>query len=323
MRASLAVLSVAWCLLTGTLPAPPCRAEDVSRGGLAARVRERLSSGRAGDRSIREILRERLKDRNRGIETAELAGRRVAIWRPGPGRPGPAPVVVFSHGFHGCATQSTFLARALADDGYLVIAPDHRDAFAQPGAMASWKPEVGLGRPDAWTEGTYRDRAEDVIEVLRALKSDPAWAAHADVSRLVLAGHSLGGYTALGLAGAWPGWKIPGVRAVLALSPYAHPFARQSTLGKLTVPVMYQTGSRDLGVAPFLKRSGGAWDQTPAPACLVDLAGAGHFAWSDLQSQAHASITHYALAFLDRHARGGAGAGLGQRRPDVADLQLK
>ena len=39
----------------------------------------------------------------------------------------------------------------------------------------------------------------------------------AGVAADYLAGHSLGGYTVLALAGAWPSWKLANVRAVLAL----------------------------------------------------------------------------------------------------------
>jgi hypothetical protein len=37
-------------------------------------------------------------------------------------------MIVFSHGFGGCATQSRFLAAALADRGYWVFALNHKDA---------------------------------------------------------------------------------------------------------------------------------------------------------------------------------------------------
>ena len=47
--------------------------------------------------------------------------------------------LVFSHGFHGCATQSTFLMQAFADAGYIVFAPNHRDATCN-GGSAYWIP---------------------------------------------------------------------------------------------------------------------------------------------------------------------------------------
>jgi predicted dienelactone hydrolase len=249
-------------------------------------------------------------------ETVEMSGRRVTIWRPSGA--GPHPVVLFSHGLNGVATQSSFLAEALAGAGYLVLAPDHRDSLRRrPG-----RPQERLGRPDQWTDATYRDRADDMRAILDHLRAYP-WSKLADRSRLALAGHSLGGYTVLGLAGAWPSWKLPAVRAVLALSPYAHPFASQKTLANLTVPAMYISGTRDLAVAPSLARKGGAFDQTPAPAYFITLRNVGHFSFTDIQQTGHASMIHYALAFLDRHVRNDKSADPTAKRPDVVDLRSK
>src|SRR5262245_6953359 len=60
-------------------------------------------------------------------DTLQIAGLSVAVWRP-PAPRGAVPLILFSHGFGGCATQSTFLTGALADAGYLIIAPNHADA---------------------------------------------------------------------------------------------------------------------------------------------------------------------------------------------------
>src|SRR4029078_10886352 len=38
------------------------------------------------------------------------------------------PLIVFSHGWGGCATQSVFLTEQLARAGYVVAAPNHQDA---------------------------------------------------------------------------------------------------------------------------------------------------------------------------------------------------
>jgi dienelactone hydrolase len=54
-----------------------------------------------------------------------VAGLDVMAWVPSSDAPGPWPVIIFSHGFHGCGTQSTFLTKALADSGYAVFAPNH------------------------------------------------------------------------------------------------------------------------------------------------------------------------------------------------------
>ena len=241
-------------------------------------------------------------------ETVSLAGMKVAVWLPDGDTQENAqerrPVIIFSHGFHGCATQSRFLTAAFAAAGYLVLAPNHRDATCG-GGSARWRdrPEQGFGQVKAWDEATYRDRADDIRRLVAALAEDARWRGRADLQRLGLAGHSLGGYTVLGLAGAWPGWKLDGVKAVLALSPYSQPFIQHRTLGGLAAPVMYQGGTRDLGITPALRRAMGGYDQSSAPKYYVEFARAGHLAWTDIRRDAHAPIVAYSLAFMDRYVR--------------------
>lgn len=268
---------------------------------------------RGGSR-LRERLAERIRARP---QTVQVAGRNVYVWRPK--TPGKHPLVIFSHGLNGTGTQSRFLTEALAAHGYLVLAPDHRDSFrsGRPG-----RAQQRLGRPEDWTPETYRDRADDVRAILDATRAAP-WADLVDPSKLVLAGHSLGGYTALGLAGAWPAWKLPSVTAVLAMSPYAQPYAKKNTLPGVSAPVMYMGGTRDAGVTPFLKRAGGVYDRTPGPAYLVVFEAVGHFSFTDKRDAAHDRMVEYALAFLDRHVMGDRKATPAQRRAGVVELRSK
>ena len=136
------------------------------------------------------------------------------------------------------------------------------------------------------------------------MKEDPRWEARIDPSRLGLVGHSLGGYTVLALGGAWPGQKLDGVKAVLALSPYAQAFLSHDTLSGLAVPVMFQGGTRDLGITPAVKRAGGAYDRSPAPKYFVEFAGAGHLAWTDLRRDFQPAIIASSVAFLDHYVKG-------------------
>jgi predicted dienelactone hydrolase len=261
--------------------------------------------------------------RSTGAEAEQIGRSWVSVWRPSTSATGRAPLVVFSHGFHGASTQSSFLMRALAADGYLVVAPTHRDAVAGGLARLLEPPEAGFGRPSTWSESTYRDRADDIRSLVEALKADGRWSAAIDWSRVALVGHSLGGYTVIGLAGGWPAWKLPDVKAVVALSPYAAPFVEHRTLGSLGVPVMYQGGTRDIGISPGLRRPGGAYDATSAPACYVELQEAGHMSWTDLVPRHQASIEYYCLAFLDTHLDREWRADPTRRLGDVADLRVK
>lgn len=232
-----------------------------------------------------------------------LAGRHVVYWTPDqPARN--APVILFSHGFTGCATQSTFLTDALAKAGYFVFAPDHADASCKLGAIGIGKPEVDFNAPDKWQDSTYVKRRDDIKAVLAAIKTDPRFKDQIDFSQLGLVGHSLGGYTMMGLAGAWPKWQMTGIKAVLTLSPYATPYWQQGNLGKLHAPIMFQGGTLDKDLTPFLTRRNGVYDQSPAPKYFVEFEGASHLAWTDLHGADHDLMNAYAVAFLNHYVRG-------------------
>jgi len=238
----------------------------------------------------------------RAQERVTLGGRETFVWRPASSGARRVPIVVFSHGFGGCATQSRFLTQALAARGYFVVAPNHKDATCgRRGAVAP--PEEAFGKPGRWTAATFIGRRDDVRAVLAALRDSTQLRGRLDFERVGLAGHSLGGYTVVGLAGGWSSWKLDGVKAVLALSPYVEPFLAHHTLGSVAVPVMYQGGTVDFGITPSVKRPRGAYDETPAPKYFVDLSGAGHMAWTNVRAAAHETILNYAIPFFDRYVR--------------------
>lgn len=158
--------------------------------------------------------------------------------------------------------------------------------------------------PDDWTDATHNDRLEDVTYLLDYLHQQRPYATLIDFARVGIVGHSLGGYTGLAMAGAWPSWKDQRIRVVVALSPYAAPFLDENSLGKLGVPVMYQGGTADIGITPAVRRPNGAYDQTSSPAYYVEFKGAGHFAWTDLKKDLQPQISAYAASFLDLYLKG-------------------
>ena len=251
-----------------------------------------------------------------------LAGREVAVWEGEASGAIAAPVLFFSHGFGGCHTSSNFLKRALAARGYWVFAPRHADARC--GSLRGASPTVPFRLPAEWTDGTYVDRANDILAVHGALQSSPAFAKRLDLSRVGYVGHSLGGYTVVGLAGGWSAWgKAPGVRAVLALSPYIEPYVRHATMSGISVPIMFQGGTADPGVTPHVTRRGGGYDAAPAPKYLVVFTGATHGAWGDRRNESHGGIVAYSVAFLDRYVRDlPASPVLTTAMPGVASLRF-
>jgi len=244
-------------------------------------------------------------------DEVRLGGRDVVVWDGGTvlenGRPQKKPVLFFSHGFHGCATQSRYLMEAFAAAGYIVFAPNHADATCANGE-ARWtdRAEALFRKPENWSDTTFEDRAQDFRALIDAIKRAPDYKDRVDWNRQGLVGHSLGGYTVLAMGGAWESWKLPNVKAILALSPYVLPFTLQQTMKNLDAPVMFQGGTRDLGMTPSLHQTGGAYDQAPPPKYYVEFRDAGHLAWTDFHAQDKESIVVYSLAFLDRYLKGGA-----------------
>lgn len=241
-----------------------------------------------------------------------VAGHDVAVWKPEVKAPSAGyPVVVFSHGFTGCNTQSAFLMDALAHAGYLVVAPNHDDARCGSAAMGERssgkfpRPDVPFQNPERWSDATYQDRRKDIESLLDALLSGTVLqGTHVDAKRIGIAGHSLGGYTALGVAGAWQSWKDQRIKAVLALSPYCTPYLRKGGLGQMNVPVMYQGGTRDFGITPSVKRPQGAYDRSSPPKYFIEFEGAGHLAWTNLNKTFQETISNYSIAFFDHFLRG-------------------
>ncbi len=101
--------------------------------------------------------------------------------------PDTAPIAVLSHGSGGNAVQMGWLATHLADLGYLVIATNH------PGTTS--RDSLPARTVQVW------ERPADMTAMLDWLESDPLPGFRADFSDVVSVGFSLGGHSALALAG--------------------------------------------------------------------------------------------------------------------------
>ena len=99
------------------------------------------------------------------------------------------PLIALSHGTGGSSQIMGWLARDLASRGYIVVGVNH------PGnnALEPYTPEGFM----LWWE-----RARDVSAVIDLTLADAAIGPHVDRDRIGAIGFSLGGYTALLLAGA-------------------------------------------------------------------------------------------------------------------------
>lgn len=111
----------------------------------------------------------------------------VSVLVDAPPQPGRHPLVIISHGYGGNWTNQQWLAADLAAQGYVVAAPNH------PGTTSRDLAPPGAGR--------LSERPRDISRVIDGLNADPAIAAAITPQRAAVVGHSLGGWTAVALAG--------------------------------------------------------------------------------------------------------------------------
>ena len=172
---------------------------------------------------------------------------------------GKFPVVLFSHGFGGFRTQSTFLTSYLASQGMVVIAPDHpsRDLAA------------------ALTGGTFEtdDPQIHLLEALDFLVNDTEkFGAHVDADRVATLGHSAGGGTALAAAADD---RIDGYVSMAS--------GRLGAAGESSMPAkpsFFLAGSVDNIVPP--SRTADAHKAAPSPSLYWNIDGVGHNGFDDL-----------------------------------------
>lgn len=109
--------------------------------------------------------------------------------RDAPHAAGPRrPLILLSHGFGGTASDLAWLGTALAAHGFIAVAVNHPgnnalEAYTVEGYSLMWL------------------RAVDLSAVIHALLDDKTFGNQIDRARIGAAGHSLGGYTVIAIAG--------------------------------------------------------------------------------------------------------------------------
>lgn len=100
---------------------------------------------------------------------------------------GKHPLVILSHGMFGNARNQAWLAKALTEKGYVVAAIDH------PGTSTFQRDPTH--RRQLW------QRAYDITRTIDHIIDTPKFGDLVDQDHIFMAGHSLGGFTAVLLAG--------------------------------------------------------------------------------------------------------------------------
>lgn len=115
------------------------------------------------------------------------------VWQPvmvaqnAPLVAGPHPLVVLSHGMFGNANNQAWLAQALVEKGYIVAAVNH------PGTTTFNKDPDQRRR--LW------ERPKDISRLIDYVMGGAEIGAEVETGHIFMGGHSLGGFTAVALAG--------------------------------------------------------------------------------------------------------------------------
>lgn len=250
-------------------------------------------------------------------------------------QPGTHPVVVFTHGYTGTFTDYTFLFEDLASRGYVVASvnhtfeatasefPDGRIAKSMVGTHLALSAQLD----ERSTSFAVAARLADLHFVVNELErlnngSRTPFFGRLDLSRLAIAGHSLGGMTAL------LGLEIePRFQAAITMDGVLP----GPLFGRTTKPVLLMLSGRDTWDDDTCH----VWSKLAGPHLEINLKGSDHLTPSDAvwlakdavptgsvgMEKTVESIRNYVAAFLDANLRGGATdellKGISPEYPDV------
>jgi predicted dienelactone hydrolase len=248
---------------------------------------------------------------------------------------GAHPVVVFTPGYTGTFTDYTFLFEDLASRGYLVAALNHTNEATvtefPDGRMVESIFGSHLGMRLRTDEEAYTSSViarlgdlKSVLKELDRLNGTPkgAFAGRLDMSRVALAGHSLGGLTAL--LGVEREIRFRAGISIDAASP-----ERAAKVTKTPI-LLVMTGTGQWSVEECT-----LWSNLRGPRLALKLPDVEHLAPSDAIWLARGAIKtgkmspekmmdilrNYIATFLDAHLRGQpSDALLSGQSPDFADV---
>jgi hypothetical protein len=168
-----------------------------------------------------------------------------------PEAPGQYPVILFSHGGRCSRDRYTGFAEHWASHGYVVIQPAHLDSVS----IKAKKSAGGSSLMQEAADTRPLDMSYIVDSFERLEELEPGLAGKIDAERIVAAGHSLGGGTAMTLTGLVlvnprDGTEMGGRderfdALLLITNPSNNPLMPEDPWRAVAVPTFVSTGSKD------------------------------------------------------------------------------
>jgi len=223
----------------------------------------------------------------------------------------PRPVIVISHGLGSDRSTLAYLAQHLASYGFVVAVPEH-EGSNWPHLQAFLNGQVD----ELMAPQEFIDRPQDVSYVLDHLEhlSEPGESldGRLNLHQIGMVGQSLGGYTALALAGASPNFtalqdRCPNwqetlnpslmlqckaqalsqsdpsladsrIKAAIAISPIGSQLFGQEGLSQIQIPILMMAGSNDMLAPPLAEQIQPFRWLTTSDKYLAVMQGANHYA---------------------------------------------
>ncbi len=240
---------------------------------------------------------------------------------------GQGPLVVISHGFGADRRFLSYLAQHLASHGLTVAALEH------PGSNVAWLAGITIGSSgtgrlsDILPSTEFIDRPQDISflldELERLNRYSSILSGKLDTKQVTVIGHSLGGYTALALAGAtldiqalrhfcqgrslvelspadWlqctatdlpddqPSFRDPRVSRIIALNPVMGRIFGESGLTHVAIPTLVLSATED-PITPSISQQMLPFSQFQEPdQMLITAIGGTHLSAGDPANLNHA-----------------------------------
>jgi predicted dienelactone hydrolase len=262
------------------------------------------------------------------------------------------PVLIFSHGWFGYRSQSTYLMEELASHGYIIFSADHTH-----GALATVFPdgEVVLSNSEALPSGVPEAQYKlaiqklgdtwvgdlrfilDQVEHLNSGKLASPFAGQLDLTRLGIFGHSTGGGAAVEAC-----WLDERCQTGLALDAWLEPYSSEMTQVGLVKPFLFLESENwsgdieDENTTLFIQ----LYERTTSDIYWLTIAGSKHFDFADIPPLTPlVSLTSlnpplfgkrileitssYSLAFFERFLGGEDQPLLESPSPDFPEVRYK